>query len=518
MRNPARFKGLLGEHQEPIPLNHLSLPIIFDTSMKFKNGLFFITILSIVIISILSSPGCANIVPPRGGPRDSIPPRLLAVTPNDSSKQFNTNKIVFNFDEYIDPKDVRTELIVSPVPKIDPIVDAKLRTLTVRLKDTLEPNTTYSLNFGKAIRDVNEGNILMNFTYVFSTGDQIANGEFAGSVILAATGKIDTTLVAMLYLRFDDSAVVKNRPRYIARVDSTGRFDFRYVQPGAYALYAMKDESGSHKYLSKSQLFAFADSSVVVGRSTPRVTLYAYSEAVDTKSPSKTTSGQGGIKTAPPKPSQKEKEKDKRLQFQTNINNGTFDVLDTFRFQFTSALKVFDTTKIRFTNDKFLSIPAKEYHYVRDSTNKTFYLFYHWTTDTRYYLIAAKDFAQDSAGRKLLKIDTISFHTKTDIEYGEVRIRIPNLNLSQNPVLQFVQGDVVKYSYRFVNRKEFKVLLFPPGEYDLRLLFDDNKNGVWDAGEFFGKHRQPERVIPIYSTKKKFNVKANWDNEVDITL
>lgn len=483
--------------------------------MKIKYGLFFIATLFFIVISILSSPGCANIVPPLGGPRDTLPPKLVAVTPHDSSKQFNTNKIVFNFDEYIDPKDVRTELIVSPVPKVDPIVDAKLRTLTVRLKDTLEPNTTYSLNFGKAIRDVNEGNILKNFTYVFSTGDHIDAGEFAGSIILAATGKIDTTLVAMLHLRFDDSAVVKNRPRYIARIDSTGRFVFRYIQPGSYALYAMKDESGSHKYLSKSQLFAFADSPVVVSRNTPAITLYAYAETAETKPASK---GAGGAKAPSSKQSEKEKEKDRRLQFQTNINNGAFDVLDTFHFQFPNALKVFDTTRIRFTDERFVAIPSREYHFVRDTTNKIFYLFYHWPTDTKYHLVLAKDFAQDSAGRKLLKVDTISFQTKKDIEYGEVRIRIPNLDLSKNPVLQFIQADAVKYSYRFVNRKEFKVLLFPPGEYELRLLFDDNKNGVWDSGEFFGKHRQPERVMPIGSAKKKFNVKANWDNEVDITL
>ncbi len=484
--------------------------------MKIRNGLLFFIIPSLVITGILSSPGCASIVPPLGGPRDTIPPRLVMVNPEDSVKRFNGNKIIFNFDEYIDPKDMRTELIVSPVPKIEPIVDAKLRILTVRLKDTLEPNTTYSLNFGNAIRDVNEGNILKNFTYVFSTGDHIDAGTLEGNVYLAASGKIDTTLIAMLHLRFDDSAVVKNRPRYITRVDSTGHFTFRYIQPGAYALYAMKDEGGSHKYMSKGQLFAFADSEVVVGRRTPPVTLYAYEEEAEkTKPTSKNTSGT----TKPPsKQSEKEKEKDKRLQFQTNISNGQFDVLDTLHLQFANALKIFDSTKIKFTDRNFVDIPSKEYYFVRDSTNKKFSLFYHWPTDSKFYLIAAKDFAQDSAGRKLLKIDTVVIQTKKDIDYGEVRIRIPNLDLSKNPVLQFVQSDAVKFSYSFVNRKEFKVLLFPPGEYDLRLLFDNNKNGKWDAGNFFGKRRQPERVIPIGSRKKKFTVKANWDNEVDITL
>src|SRR5258706_13686599 len=108
--------------------------------MKIRNGLLFFIIPSLVITGILSSPGCASIVPPLGGPRDTIPPRLVMVNPQDSARQFNGNKIIFTFDEYIDPKDTRTELIVSPVPKIEPIVDAKLRVLTVRIKDTLEPN------------------------------------------------------------------------------------------------------------------------------------------------------------------------------------------------------------------------------------------------------------------------------------------------------------------------------------------------------------------------------------------
>ena len=63
--------------------------------------------------------------------------------------------------------------------------------------------------------------------------------------------------------------------------------------------------------------------------------------------------------------------------------------------------------------------------------------------------------------------------------------------------------------------REFRRLLFAPGEYELRVLYDTNGNGVWDSGRFFGKHLQPEKVIPI---KKKLNVKANWDNDIDITL
>ncbi len=117
-------------------------------------------------------------------------------------------------------------------------------------------------------------------------------------------------------------------------------------------------------------------------------------------------------------------------------------------------------------------------------------------------------------GNRALKTDTIAFRTKDENEYGMLRLRLINLNFSKNPVLQFVQSDQVKFSYPMTNR-EFYARLFNPGEYDLRILYDDNKNGIWDAGSFFEKRHQPEKVLPI---SRKINVKAKWDNIIDITL
>ncbi|HZE85489.1 MAG TPA: Ig-like domain-containing domain [Puia sp.] len=481
--------------------------------MKIKSGLFFFSLICTVLIGTTGNTGCANIVPPLGGPRDTIPPVLVSVSPRDSSYHFNANKIVFNFDEYIDAKDMHEQLIISPVPKVDPIIDYKLRTLTVRIKDTLQPNTTYFFDFGNAIHDYNEENILKHFSYVFSTGGYIDSAGLSGKVIVAATGKPDSTLIVMLHRKLDDSAVVKEKPRYITRVDTNGLFSFRYLQPGTYALYAMKDEGGTRRYLSRSQLFAFSDSPVVVGRPNNPITLYAYAEATETRSSTKTTTGAKTPTKTPEK--SKEKEKDRRLQFQTNVGTGDFDVLDTVHLQFTNTLQVMDPSKIRFTDRDYTDINASLYHFKADSTNRLFWLFYPWKLDTKYHLILNKDFAQDSAGRKLLKTDTISFQTKNETQYGEVRIRIPKLDLSRHPVLQFVQNDVVKFSYIFSTQKEFRSRLFTPGEYELHILYDRNRNGVWDAGEFFYNHCQPE-IIQII--RRKFNVKGNWDNDTEIGL
>src|SRR5689334_9966002 len=100
--------------------------------------LFFLFILFITKISVLTT-GCANIIPPTGGPRDSLPPMLVKVTPPDSTKEFNSKKIVFTFDEFIDqPQDLTKNLVISPNYKVPPTIEPKLKTLTVTLKDTLE--------------------------------------------------------------------------------------------------------------------------------------------------------------------------------------------------------------------------------------------------------------------------------------------------------------------------------------------------------------------------------------------
>ncbi|MBS1597300.1 MAG: Ig-like domain-containing protein [Bacteroidetes bacterium] len=463
---------------------------------------------AIIVIKMLAISGCANIIPPTGGLRDSLPPTLVKATPDNNKLHFNSKTIVFNFDEYIDLREVRKELIQSPVAKSDPTVESKLKVVTVKFKDTLEPNTTYSLNFGKAIRDINEGNILNNFTYVFSTGDHIDSLTFSGRVVLASTGKVDSTLTVMLHRHFDDSAVAKEKPRYIARLDTTGNFKFHYLEPGTYAIYALKDEGGQLKYTSKTQLFAFADSPIVVKENYTPVILYAFMDTAGSKPVKKSTP-----KAATSKKADKEKEKDKRLVVQLGLSNGSLDLLSDFVLTFPVPIKFFDSSQVRFTDENFKDIT--QFQYLRDTSNKKITLIYKWVPDTKYHMIAQKEFAEDTTGARLLKTDTITFQTKRESDYGSLRLRFPNIDLKKNPVLLFMQGETIKETFIFGSNKIYYKKLFLPGEYELRILYDDNKNGIWDPGEFYGAHRQPEKVIPI---RRKLNVKSNWDNETDITL
>ena len=135
--------------------------------------------------------------------------------------------ITLTFDEYIQLQNLQQTLLVSPTPKINPDINSKLKVVTIKLRDTLEPNTTYSIDMGNAIQDINENNPFRNFTYVFSTGSYIDSLQFSGNIQLAQTGKADSTLIVLLYKDLDDSAVLKGKPKYITRLDSSGNFKFK---------------------------------------------------------------------------------------------------------------------------------------------------------------------------------------------------------------------------------------------------------------------------------------------------
>ncbi|NOT52887.1 MAG: Ig-like domain-containing protein [Chitinophagaceae bacterium] len=472
-----------------------------------KLFLFFLILLALSKILVLSS-GCANIIPPSGGAQDTIPPVLLKVSPDDSTRNFTGKTIVFTFDEFIDAQNVYENLLVSPLLKTTPAVDGKLKTVTVKIKDSLEANTTYTFDFGIGIKDFTEGNPVRNFRYTFSTGSYIDSLELQGKVILAETGKIDTTLIVMLHTNPADSAVTKEKPRYIAKLDSRGDFHFKNLPPKTFYIYALKNASGTYSYNDRD-LFAFADKPVTVQSTTESVTLYAYTPRPTTSGPASALSlnlnpGRGGKPGATV---------DKRLKYQTSLVNEQQDLLTSFNMTFEQPLRLFDSSKIKLYTDSAYS-PVSSYQFIKDSNNKKLSLKIEWKENTLYHIIMDKDFADDSSGKKLLKTDTLSFKTKKLSEYGSLKIKFKDLKLDKNPVLLIMQGENIYQSFP-LSGPDFFQRLFLPGEFELRILSDTNKNGKWDPGEFFGKHKQPEIVKPV---ERKITVKAAWQNEFDIAL
>jgi hypothetical protein len=475
--------------------------------MNYRSLISSAALIIIILISGISGPGCANIVPPQGGPKDSIAPKLTKANPENSARNFTGNKISFTFDEFVELQNAQENLLVSPLPKINPTIDYKLNTVSVKIKDTLEPNTTYSLNFGDAIKDVNEGNVMKGFTYIFSTGKYIDSLELSGKVMLAETGKADSTLIMMLHTSADDSAVQKEKPRYITKVDGKGNFVFKNLPAKTFYLYALKDDFGTRRYSEDKQLFAFADKPVSVQSKNEEVTLYAYAIKKTAQEPAVTATT--SVKVNKPGGNAAEK----RLRYQTNLTNNQQDLLSDFIMTFEQPLRSFDSLKMRLSTDSTFT-PVTSYKFQKDSSNRKLQLVYTWKENTSYHIIMDKDFAEDSSGKKLLKTDTLSFKTKKLSDYGSIKLKFRSLDISKNPVLFFIQNESIYKSFP-LSSADFSKALFLPGEYELRILYDENKNGIWDPGEFFGKHKQPEIVKPI---ERKITVKPAWQNEVDIAL
>ena len=466
--------------------------------MKFSHLLFFAAFVSgIFFISVMGS-GCAQIGAPTGGPRDSLPPILVSSNPKLLSTNFSGNKISLVFDEYVDVQDIQNNVLVSPFPKTNPLVEFKLKTVTVKLKDTLLPNTTYAINFGNAIRDNNEGNPFKNFTYVFSTGNTIDSMNLSGKVTIAETGKKDSTIIVMLYRDVDDSAVQKRKPNYITHLDSSGNFNFTNLSEGRYKLYALLDGDGGKTYNSKTELFAFADSEIVVSNNTPAVDLYAYAEEKDVK---KTPAS-----AVPKAPTQA----DKRLRYSTTLSNNEQDLLSDLMISFNKPLKIFDSTKIVLTDTNYNRISHELFI---DSNRKNIDIKAKWMEASQYRLIINKDVGSDSTGLALTRSDTLRFNAKKTEDYGNIVLRFRNIDTAKHPVLLFIRDGQIYKSFP-IKANQWSDKLFVPGEYELRILFDSNNNGVWDPGNYT-KKIQPEKGITL---DNKLSIKANWDNERDIKL
>ena len=458
----------------------------------------FVLILVYCIITIVLTSSCANIIPPSGGAMDTLPPVLISALPRDSATNFTGNRITLNFDEYIDLQNTFENVLVSPLPKNAPLINNSFRTVTIKIKDTLEPNTTYSINFGNALRDINENNIAKNFTYIFSTGNTIDENTISGKVIMAETGKIDSTLIVVLHRSSDDSAVANERPRYFARLDGNGLFQFNNLPAGNFALYAIPNNY-SKQFDDSTKPFAFADSIINTVSNKP-ITLYAYTRAK-----------KDSIKLNASNADKNSKD-EKALRMQINLAGNKQDILTQLKLGFNKKIKAFDTLKYVLTDTNYKRINA--YRVVFDTTNNLVNIIVNWPPDTYYKLIVDSAAVKDSAGRGLAKTDTISFSTKKLEDYGSVKLRFTNLDLSKNPVLQIVQNEVIVESVP-LKQKDFYRKLFTPGDYDIRILNDKNNNGIWDPGKFFGIHQQPEIVVPINT---KLSIRGNWDNEKDITL
>lgn len=234
--------------------------------------IFLFTILLIIIA------GCANQVAPSGGPKDITPPTVLDYEPDSASVLFSANTITIKFDEYIVLNDVFNQIVISPPLNETPEYKLKGKTLTITLKDTLKPATTYTINFGQAIKDNTAGNVKENFTYVFSTGSFIDSLQVSGKVIDLLTAAPATKAYVVLYYEPTDTSFTTSKPYYFAKTDVTGNFLINNIKAGTYKLYAIEDQNFNYFYDLPNEKIAFQTSTINIDSNITNQKLFLYSE------------------------------------------------------------------------------------------------------------------------------------------------------------------------------------------------------------------------------------------------
>jgi hypothetical protein len=208
--------------------------------------------------------GCAKISSPSGGPKDKEPPVIVKSVPLNGSKNFSGKKIVITFNEFVTLDKISEKFMVSPPMTSKPVVSLKGKSVFIEYDEELTDSTTYTFNFQDAIRDLNEGNAINNYQFVFSTGPVIDSLSVTGNVFQANDLNPPESTLAALYIESDDSAFIKNIPAYISRADKNGYFRIDNVRPLKYKLYALKDVDNSKNFNLYDEEIAFLDSSVMV--------------------------------------------------------------------------------------------------------------------------------------------------------------------------------------------------------------------------------------------------------------
>lgn len=548
---------------------------------------------------MLSFIRCANVVSPTGGPKDKVPPVVLSAVPENQSTMFEGKEITINFDEYVTLNNPNGNILISPPLEKNPDYKLSGKSLIIKFKEPLKSETTYSINFGEAIKDLHEGNIFKDYSYVFSTGEIIDSLTLEGKLIQGIDHKPSADYYVMLYCNENDTVSIESLPRirkpyYLTKSDKEGKFKFSGLKDSEYLVFALKDENSNLKFDLPNENIAFLDSLVRPIRNaqsindsvkqevkkTGPLVLYSFLEE-DTlqKILKKEIVEDGLLRFTFNRPAQnvkieileslpdtfsifptysanydtilwhftpnkdsllfainydtlindttlmslkprktnarrgKEESLSKSLEIKTNISAGKLtpeqDFILTFKEPITDII-MRDTSWYIVNEDTIIN----DLHFTKiDSFGLKYKLDKTLVPEKSYKIIVPDSVFYSFKG---VTNDTTEFSFKVPeiSQYGNifVTVEVPG-NVPQIIVELLDDKDklIAKQIVDATKKIEFKYL--SPKKYKLKAIIDQDGNGKWSPGNY-GKKLLPE---PIYFHKDAFDVKANWDIDLEET-
>lgn len=538
--------------------------------MRKLQNISFMRFISI-LIGLLLLIACARQGTPTGGPKDETPPRFLGATPDTLSTNvsIDLSEIRIDFDEFLILKDYNKNIIVSPPLASNTSyapTGSPSRSIKIKLNESLEPNTTYNINFGNSIQDHNEGNILPYFQYVFSTGEYIDSLELKGKVKVSSVREQPKNLMVGLYKIdsiYNDSIILKQKPLYIGKANEKGEFHLNYLKEGKYQLIAFDDELNNMQYDFGKEKFGFMDQLIDLDDIfTKDLQIDLFDQRKNYKVGKAEQKGYGHIlfrfegevdevqiqplnfefttSQIDYKPMSDSlnfwfnptvdsiAESSKRLQFSVKhlekvdtislvySNNqqhqlkleriGKLEMSPERKPRFSSnyPIKNLDSNRISVFSDT-LRLNAQ---IIPDSIDKhSFVVEFPIELENSYEITMYPEMLIDIFGQTN---DTLNFSFKT-----KPRNSFGNLILKLDPKpehpfwLQLLDSNDKILEEHYTQSSEFVFNYLSPEQYYFKILIDENRNGHWDNGDFFNKI-QGEKA---YVYPSMVNIRALWTIE-----
>jgi hypothetical protein len=524
----------------------------------------------IVFLFLLSFTDCAKKGRPSGGLRDTIAPVILRSAPENFTTNFKNNEIRITFDEFIKLKDISKELIISPPLKYAPIITplSVSKVLKIKILDTLKDNTTYSFNFGNSIQDNNEGNLFPNYKYVFSTGSYIDSLTLKGTAIDALLPVTDFPTTVALYQvdqSYKDSLVFLEKPTYITTtINETNNFELSNLKQGTYQLIALKEQTRNYTFQPKTDKIGFYKDLITI----PTDSLFElrlFKEVPDFKPTrpklessnrisfgyeGKTDNYQITLLTQMQEDFQyriiKQPGRDtlnfwfkpkvtkdslvfvtkNKLQIDTTtvrfrelysdslrltaINDRLISLGDTLKLKANTPLITINSEKISVVTKDSLAIDFVAQINTKENAAQIVFD----KQEEQLYSITLRNGALTDYLSNINDSVVYRQQVKPIADFASLNLTLDNAD--EFPLLIELIDEkfkVVKQTYLEANAPVFFEHI-NPGKYFIRLIVDQNKNKIWDPGNFLDK-LAPERVVYYPSI---IELRANWSWSETFTL
>ncbi|WP_373739171.1 Ig-like domain-containing domain [Kaistella sp.] len=523
---------------------------------------FFLILISFLLAS------CARVGSPVGGAKDSIPPQITGS--NIDSPRVNVSRDIrelrIDFDEYITLKDINKQLIISPpLKQITKILPSGMgnKFLLIKWTDTLQANTTYNFNFGNAIVDNNEGNTLGYYNFAFSTGEKIDSLFISGELksLINEKGKKaeEGSLVVGLYQQ-KDSMDYRQKPYYITKADPDGYFELNYLAPGNYRVLAFEDSNSNSVYDIGKEKVGFLKDEISLDKSISGLNINLYPSKKPVKYLEMKEVPGGVLMTFEGNPddvkilSLNENLKDYKVThspksdsamiwFNAPAQNIGITNNENLKFSYDNGVKQ-DSVSLFYrynaknemtiannrgnslapqqdfvvTSNYFVDkIEAEKWSLVSDSIKQEFtakiseknpfeiYIKSSFKEGKKYSLTIPKE-TVSSFYETIIKSYRFDFESDKIENYGDLMVTLENEPKQKFWIQLLTESGNIAYS-KYGVEKQINFKSLKPGQYDLRILVDENENGIWDFADF------ADNIFaePVFIFDKKIEVRPLWE-------